>query len=61
MLDTKWKLLQEQTSGPADVEPLLKSYITNLQRQLDFLTNDKNRLDMENGVMHSNVNDYKTR
>lgn len=61
MLETKWKLLQEQTASPSNVEPMLKSYIANLQRQLELLNNDKTRLDMENEVMHKNVNDYKTK
>ncbi|XP_022594877.1 keratin, type II cytoskeletal 8-like [Seriola dumerili] len=61
MLETKWKLLQGQTAASSNIEPMLKSYITNLQRQLEFLNNDKHRLDMENNVMHKNVDDYKTK
>lgn len=61
MLETKWKLLQGQTANHSNVEPMLKSYIANLQQQLEFFKNDKNRLDMENSVMHRNVNDYKTK
>lgn len=61
MLDTKWKLLQGQTASASNAEPLLRAYIANLQRQLEFLGADKNRLDMENGAMHANVNDYKKR
>ncbi|XP_058498863.1 keratin, type II cytoskeletal 8-like [Solea solea] len=61
MLETKWNLLQGQTSAPSTVEPMLKSYILNLEKQLESLNNEKLRLDMENGVMHKNVDDYKTR
>lgn len=61
MLETKWKLLQGQTASTSDVEPMLKSYIANLERQLEFLNNDKHRLDMENNVMHKHVDDYKTK
>lgn len=61
MLETKWKLVQGQTATSSTVEPMLKSYIANLQRQLEFLNNDKHRLDMENDVMHKNVDDYKTK
>ncbi|XP_040914474.1 intermediate filament protein ON3-like isoform X2 [Toxotes jaculatrix] len=61
MLETKWKLLQGQTASSSSIEPMLKSYISNLQRQLEFLNNDKHRLDMENDVMHKNVDDYKTK
>lgn len=61
MLETKWKLLQGQTASHSNVEPMLRSYIANLQQQLEFFKNDKNRLDMENSVMHKNVNDYKSK
>lgn len=61
MLDTKWKLLQNQEASTSNAEPLLRAYIANLQRQLEFLSTDKSRLDMENGAMHANVNDYKKR
>ncbi|KAG7520976.1 keratin, type II cytoskeletal 8-like [Solea senegalensis] len=61
MLETKWNLLQGQTSAASTVEPMLKSYILNLEKQLESLNNEKLRLDVENGVMHKNVDDYKTR
>ncbi|XP_042265676.1 keratin, type II cytoskeletal 8-like [Thunnus maccoyii] len=61
MLETKWKLLQQQTATTSKVEPMLKSYISNLQRQLEIVNNDKQRLDIENNVMHKNVDDYRTK
>ncbi|XP_029361914.1 keratin, type II cytoskeletal 8 [Echeneis naucrates] len=61
ILETKWKLLQGQTAAPSDVEPMLKAHIANLQKQLEFLNNDKHRLDVENNVMHKNVDEYKTK
>ncbi|KAM7404890.1 hypothetical protein PAMP_012196 [Pampus punctatissimus] len=61
MLDTKWKLLQEQTAATSNIEPMMKSYINNLQRHLESLSNDKKRLDMENSVMHKNVDEYRTK
>lgn len=61
MLETKWKLLQGQMSSHSNLEPMLRSYIANLQQQLEFFKNDKSRLDMENSVMHKNVNDYKSK
>ncbi|XP_040008756.1 keratin, type II cytoskeletal 8-like [Xiphias gladius] len=61
MLATKWKLLHGETATSSNVEPMLKSYIANLQRHLEILNNDKHRLDMENNVMHQNVVDYKTK
>ncbi|XP_074500128.1 keratin, type II cytoskeletal 8-like [Sebastes fasciatus] len=60
MLETKWKLLQGQTSAPSNIDPMMKSYIANLQKQLDILNNDKYRLDMESNAMHDNVYTYKT-
>ncbi|CAB1336112.1 unnamed protein product [Coregonus sp. 'balchen'] len=38
-----------------------KAYINNLQRQLDEINNDKDRLDMENRNMHHNVEDFKSK
>ncbi|XP_019951656.1 keratin, type II cytoskeletal 8-like [Paralichthys olivaceus] len=61
MLETKWQLLQKQTSTPSNIEPMLKSFIGSLERQLECFNNEKLRLDMENNVMHKNVEDYKTR
>lgn len=61
MLETKWKLLEGQTAASSDIEPMLKSYISNLERELEFIKNDKQRLDMENNVMHKHVDDYKTK
>lgn len=61
MLDTKWKLLQQQTDAASNVEPMMKLYISNLQKQLESINNDKKRLDMENNAMHKNVDDYRTK
>jgi len=59
MLETKWNLLQQQTSAASAVDPMMKQYISNLQRQLEFISNDKNRLNTENNVMHKTVDDYR--
>uniref|UniRef100_A0A667YIK1 Si:dkey-222n6.2 n=1 Tax=Myripristis murdjan TaxID=586833 RepID=A0A667YIK1_9TELE len=61
MLETKWKLLEGQTAASSNIEPMLKAYIANLQRQLDTITNDKQRLDIENNAMHKNVEEHKTK
>lgn len=61
MLETKWKLLEAQTTPSSNIEPMLKAYIANLQAQLDAINNDKHRLDAENAVMHQNVDNYKTK
>nr|XP_057906714.1 keratin, type II cytoskeletal 8-like isoform X2 [Doryrhamphus excisus] len=60
MLETKWKLLEGQPPRSSNIEPMLKSYIANLQRQLEVLTNDKLRLEVETATMHKNVDDCKT-
>ncbi|KAL7399372.1 hypothetical protein ABVT39_023424 [Epinephelus coioides] len=61
MLETKWQLLQAQTATPSNIEIMLKSYITNLQRQLEYLNNAKQSLDVENNAIHKNVDDFKTK
>lgn len=61
MLETKWKMLEAQTQSVSQTEPMLKAYIASLQRQLEFLNNDKYRLETENELMHKNVDDYKTK
>ncbi|KAK2851558.1 hypothetical protein Q5P01_007834 [Channa striata] len=59
MLDTKWKLLQGETAASSNIEPMLKSYIIKLQRQLELLSNDKEKLIMESEQMHKNAADYE--
>ncbi|XP_056131053.1 keratin, type II cytoskeletal cochleal-like [Lampris incognitus] len=61
MLETKWKLLEQQTTASSNAEPMLKAYIANLQRQVELISNDKERLDAENAAMHKDVHDYKTK
>ncbi|XP_041802484.1 intermediate filament protein ON3-like [Chelmon rostratus] len=61
MLETKWKLLEGQTAASSNIEPMLKTYIASLQRQLESLDNDRHRLDVENDAMHKNVQEYKTK
>ncbi|XP_042348023.1 intermediate filament protein ON3-like [Plectropomus leopardus] len=61
MLETKWQLLQGQTATSSNVELMLKSYITTLQRQLEFLNNNKQGLEVENNAVHKNVDDFKTK
>lgn len=61
LLETKWNMLQGQTVAASNIEPMLKSYIINLQRQLEVINNDKHRLDMENNAMYKQVDEYKTK
>ncbi|KAJ3585954.1 hypothetical protein NHX12_012360 [Muraenolepis orangiensis] len=58
-LETKWKLLNEQSDTDSKLEPMMKAYIGNLQRQLDSITYDKDRLLQETNTMHKHVDDYK--
>merc|ERR1719402_132672 len=51
MLETKWNLLQGQTATTSNIDPMMKSYISNLQRHLESLDMDKHRLDAENSAM----------
>ncbi|KAG7267294.1 hypothetical protein CRUP_000292 [Coryphaenoides rupestris] len=48
LLETKWKLLNEQSDRESQLEPKLKAYITSLQRQFDMVARDKDRLCQEN-------------
>ncbi|XP_068123342.1 keratin, type II cytoskeletal 4-like [Hyperolius riggenbachi] len=62
VLETKWRLLQEQQKGGAKkpaIEPLFEAYINNLRRQLDSLTNDKQKLDNELKSMQDMVGQTK--
>uniref|UniRef100_A0A8C6TYZ3 Si:dkey-222n6.2 n=1 Tax=Neogobius melanostomus TaxID=47308 RepID=A0A8C6TYZ3_9GOBI len=61
MLETKWTLLKGQTQDASKIEPMLKAYITSLQQKLEFMKNDKLKLEMENEVMRKNVDSYKTK
>ncbi|CAB1424208.1 unnamed protein product [Pleuronectes platessa] len=61
MLETKWQMLQKQTTASSNIEPMLRSFISSLERQLEGVSNEKLRLDMDNLVMHKSVDDYKTR
>uniref|UniRef100_A0A8C5CDY6 Keratin, type II cytoskeletal 8-like n=1 Tax=Gadus morhua TaxID=8049 RepID=A0A8C5CDY6_GADMO len=50
MLETKWKLLQEQTTAHSNIDAMFEAYISNLRRQLDELRN-----------MQGNVEDFKNK
>lgn len=61
MLETRWRLLQQETATPSQVKPMLEAYLAELQRQLDLITSDKSRLDLEHRAAHKNLKDYKTK
>nr|XP_009686235.1 PREDICTED: keratin, type II cytoskeletal 8-like [Struthio camelus australis] len=63
-LMTKWELLQQQCTQPEEsrsIASLFRSYISNLQRQLETLQNQKEQLDPEAYNMLRLVEDYKKR
>ncbi|MEE6472146.1 hypothetical protein FKM82_009493 [Ascaphus truei] len=63
VLETKWRLLQEQgqTGGSKkpNLDPIFEAYISNLNKQLDGLTNERGRLDSEQKSMQVLVEDFK--
>ncbi|XP_073707329.1 keratin, type II cytoskeletal 8 [Garra rufa] len=61
MLETKWSLLQEQTSRQTSIDIMFETYIANLRRQLDRLGNEKVRLESGLRDMSSLVEDFKSK
>ncbi|PWS22861.1 hypothetical protein DKP78_16165, partial [Enterococcus faecium] len=47
MLETKWNLLQGQTTARSNIDSMFEAYIANLRRQLDGLGNEKIKLEGE--------------
>ncbi|KAM6294463.1 uncharacterized protein AAHN32_011867 [Aegotheles albertisi] len=63
-LMAKWELLQQQSARPEEsrnITSFFQSYISNLQRQLEMLQNQKEQLDPEAYNMLQLVEDYKKR
>ena len=63
VLGTKWELLQQQDLDNCknNLEPILEGYIGNLRKQLETLSGDRLRLDLELKGMRDLVEDYKKR
>ncbi|KAJ3603072.1 hypothetical protein NHX12_030816 [Muraenolepis orangiensis] len=61
MLETKWKLLQEQTTAHSNIDAMFEAYISNLRRQLDGLGNEKVKLEGELRNMQGLVVDFKNK
>ncbi|KAH0629128.1 hypothetical protein JD844_010962 [Phrynosoma platyrhinos] len=63
VLETKWKLLQEQGPGVAqkNLDQLFEVYINNLRRQLDGILNEKRGLESELKNFQDLVEDYKSK
>uniref|UniRef100_A0A8B9K8G1 Keratin 8 n=1 Tax=Astyanax mexicanus TaxID=7994 RepID=A0A8B9K8G1_ASTMX len=59
MLETKWSLLQEQTTTRSNIDAMFEAYIANLRRQLDGLGNEKMKLEGELKNMQGLVEDFK--
>ncbi len=61
MLETKWGLLQEQTTTRSNIDAMFEAYISNLRRQLDGLGNEKMKLEGELRNMQGLVEDFKNK
>uniref|UniRef100_A0A3Q3G5S4 Keratin, type II cytoskeletal 8-like n=1 Tax=Labrus bergylta TaxID=56723 RepID=A0A3Q3G5S4_9LABR len=61
MLETKWKLLQEQTTSRSNVDAMFEAYIANLRKQLDNLGHEKVKLESDLHQMTGLVEDFKTK
>lgn len=59
MLETKWKLLQEQTTSQSNIDTMFEAYIANLRQQLDNLGHEKLKLESDLHQTTSLVEDYK--
>uniref|UniRef100_A0A8C2Z275 Keratin 5 n=1 Tax=Cyclopterus lumpus TaxID=8103 RepID=A0A8C2Z275_CYCLU len=61
MLETKWSLLQEQTTTRSNIDAMFEAYIANIRKQLDGLGNEKGTLEGELGNMQNMVEDFKNK
>uniref|UniRef100_A0A3Q2QF34 Keratin, type II cytoskeletal 8-like n=1 Tax=Fundulus heteroclitus TaxID=8078 RepID=A0A3Q2QF34_FUNHE len=61
MLETKWKLLQEQTTSRSNVDGMFEAYIGNLRKQLDNLGHEKLKLESDLHQTNGLVEDYKNK
>lgn len=61
MLETKWSLLQDQTTTRSNIDGMFEAYIANLRRQLDGLGNEKIKLEGELKNMQGLVEDFKNK
>nr|XP_020669580.1 keratin, type II cytoskeletal 5-like [Pogona vitticeps] len=62
VLETKWKLLQEQGTGrQKNFDQLYEMYINNLRKQLEGLQNERRGLDLELKNFQDLVEDYKNK
>lgn len=61
VLETKWSLLQDQTTTRSNIDAMFEAYIANLRRQFDGLGNEKMKLEGELKNMQCLVEDFKNK
>nr|XP_045723925.1 keratin, type II cytoskeletal 1b [Mirounga angustirostris] len=63
VLQTKWELLQQVNTSTrtSDLEPILENYISELRRQVDFLSAEQMRQNTEVRNMQDVLEDYKNK
>ena len=63
VLQTKWELLQQinTSTWTNNLEPILENYISDLQKQVDFLNAEQMRQNTEIMSMQGMVEDYKNK
>ncbi|XP_013865079.1 keratin, type II cytoskeletal 8 [Austrofundulus limnaeus] len=61
MLETKWKLLQEQTTSHSNIDSMFEAYVASLRRRLDNLGHEKVKLESDLHHMTGLVEDYKNK
>ncbi|XP_053564309.1 keratin, type II cytoskeletal cochleal-like [Bombina bombina] len=65
VLETKWKLLQQQggqsSTQNSDIEGIFKAYVSNLKNQLDGIVSGKGRVEGEFQNTKNLVEEYKTK
>ncbi len=61
VLETKWSLLQDQTTTRSNIDAMFEAYIANLRRQFDGLGNEKMKLEGELKNMQNLVEDFKNK
>ncbi|XP_034725110.1 keratin, type II cytoskeletal 8-like isoform X1 [Etheostoma cragini] len=61
MLETKWKLVQEQTTSHSNIDAMFEAYIANLRKQQNNLSHEKAKLESDLHHMTGLVEDFKNK
>ncbi|KAF7208365.1 keratin, type II cytoskeletal 8 [Nothobranchius furzeri] len=61
MLETKWKLVQEQTTTRSNIDSMFEAYIASLRKQLDNLGHQRVKLESELQHTTGLVEDFKNK